>query len=110
MSINSHGIGLSRSRGRHPVRRTTTAALAVTMLLAAAQPASAGGHHGGARVTGTYSTGPAHAWEPLPVTRVGDDDGAATDATVVVDPSQARQRYAGIGFSLDETSVSNLWK
>jgi len=92
------------------VRRSTTAALAVAMLLSAAQPAVAGERRGGARVTGTYSTGPAHAWEPLPATRVGDDDGAATDATVVVDPSQLRQRYSGIGFSLDETSVSNLWK
>ena len=29
---------------------------------------------------------------------------------MVIDPSTLRQRYSGIGFSLDETSVSNLWK
>ena len=96
------------------MRRSTTAALAVastaTLLLAAAQPASAGRSHRGGEVTGTYSTGAAHAWAALPSTRVGQDRGAATDATVVIDPSQARQPYSGIGFSLDETSVSNLWK
>jgi glucosylceramidase len=110
------------------VRRSTTAALAVAsaaaLMLTAAQPATAHGGrrgepappataHGGGRgelVSGTYSTGAAHAWEKLPATRVGRDDGRATDATVVVDPSQVKQAYSGIGFSLDETSVSNLWK
>ncbi|WP_433295494.1 carbohydrate-binding protein [Actinoplanes sp. CA-030573] len=99
------------------MRRSTTAALAVattaTLVLAAAPPASAGGSHRHPRgeiVSGTYSAGAAHTWERLPGTRVGDDRGQAADATVVVDPSQARQRYSGVGFSLDETSVSNLWK
>jgi glucosylceramidase len=97
-----------------------TAALAVAStamtLLAAAQPASAGGHkpgghnNGGHEVTGTYSTGADAAWKPLPIVRVGDGRNAATDATVVIDPSQQRQPYSGIGFSIDETSVSNLWK
>ena len=94
------------------MRRSRTAALAVaaaaTLVVAAPQPASA--HHRGSLVTGTYSTGAAAAWQPLPSTRVGPDRGRATDATVVIDPSQARQRYSGVGFSLDETSVSNLWK
>ncbi|MCU7725144.1 carbohydrate-binding protein [Actinoplanes sp. KI2] len=97
------------------MRRTTTAAVAVAstaaLLLAATQPAAA--QHGGRhpeRVSGTYSTGAAHAWAKLPDTHVGDDHGQATDATVVIDPSQGRQQYRGIGFSLDETSVSNLWK
>ncbi|MFF0345142.1 carbohydrate-binding protein [Kribbella sp. NPDC004875] len=49
-------------------------------------------------------------WRALPTAYVGNDDGGAVDATVVVDPSTLRQKYAGIGFSLDETSVSNLWK
>jgi glucosylceramidase len=91
------------------VRRTIPAAVAAATVLAmtAAVPASAAG---GAAVTGTFSAGPAHAWQALPGTRVGQDDGTATDATVVVDPSQRRQAYTGIGFSLDETSVSNLWK
>jgi glucosylceramidase len=81
-----------------------------TLMLAAAQPASAGGDRRGALVTGSYSAGAAHTWEKLPSTRVGEDRGNPTDATVVVDPSQARQKYSGIGFSLDETGVSNLWK
>jgi glucosylceramidase len=96
------------------VRRTFTAALAAAsagaLVLTAALPASAHSPDRGAAVTGTYSAGAAHAWQPLPSTRVGHDDGAATDATVVVDPSQTRQNYSGIGFSLDETAVSNLWK
>jgi glucosylceramidase len=64
----------------------------------------------GAAVTGTYSSGPAQAWQPLPTSYVTSDQGGTTDATVVVDPSTLRQKYSGIGFSLDETSVSNLWK
>jgi glucosylceramidase len=93
------------------VKRSTTAALAVAStaltVLAAAPPASAGGHN---VVTGTYSTGSDAAWQPLPSVKVGDGRSARTDATVVVDPSQQRQPYSGIGFSIDETSVSNLWK
>ncbi|MGW2938389.1 hypothetical protein ACWDA7_42965 [Streptomyces sp. NPDC001156] len=61
-------------------------------------------------VTGTYSTGGAQAWQPLPSLRMGNDTDSATDASVVVDPSTTLQKYTGIGFSLDETSVSNLWK
>lgn len=95
------------------MRRSMTAALAVLTTVAAtvlspAGPAAA--TYRGQPVTGTYSAGAAKAWQPLPTTYVGSDAGAPTDATVVVDPSQARQRYAGIGFSIDETSVSNLWK
>lgn len=89
------------------MKRSIPVAAAALLVLASGVPASAAG---GAVVTGSYSAGAAHAWQPLPATRVGRDDGAATDATVVVDPSQKRQAYTGIGFSLDETSVSNLWK
>ena len=99
------------------MRQATTAALAVAstavLLLTVGQPAhgaaSPSAYGDGAKVSGTYSAGAAH-WVKLPDTRVGDDRGQATDATVVVDPSQVRQAYSGIGFSLDETSVSNLWK
>ncbi|MFF5079115.1 carbohydrate-binding protein [Actinoplanes sp. NPDC000266] len=87
------------------MNRTVTAALAVAMTLAVAPPAMAGGKHG-VQVTGTYSTGADHQWEPLP----GALATRTADATVVIDPSQERQRYSGIGFSIDETSVSNLWK
>ncbi|MEU9153461.1 carbohydrate-binding protein [Streptomyces sp. NPDC048417] len=72
---------------------------------------AASGHTGhGQVVTGTYSTGGAQAWRPLPIVRTGTDTGGPVDATVVADPSALRQQYTGIGFSLDETSVSNLWK
>jgi glucosylceramidase len=96
------------------VRRSITPALvaasAAAIVLTAALPASAGRIHRGAVVTGAYSAGGERAWQPLPNTRVGRDTGAPVDATVVIDPSRTRQPYTGIGFSLDETSVSNLWK
>jgi len=79
-------------------------------LLTAGTPASAGQPERGAVVTGTYSSGSAQTWQPLPSAYVGNDRGTTPDATVVVDPSTLRQKYSGVGFSLDETSVSNLWK
>jgi glucosylceramidase len=98
------------------VRRFITAAVvaasAMVAVPAVALPTAATAEraHVGPLVAGTYSTDAAHAWQRLPAVRVGDDKGAPADATVVVDPGQTRQRYTGIGFSLDETSVSNLWK
>ncbi|HTJ38811.1 MAG TPA: carbohydrate-binding protein [Dactylosporangium sp.] len=89
---------------------TIASAAALSMVVGAAPATAAPEHHRGGVVTGTYSTGAVTAWQPLPAVRVGDNPAAAADATVVVDPSQVRQRYSGIGFSLDETSVSNLWK
>ncbi len=59
-------------------------------------------------VTGTYSAGAAQ-WQSLPSVRLDKSDKSAT-ATVVIDPSRTEQHYSGIGFSIDETSVSNLWK
>jgi glucosylceramidase len=91
-----------------------TAALAaastVVTMMGPATPAAAAPAWRGSVVTGTYSTGAGHAWSPLPTVRVGEDAGTPVDATVVIDPSRTRQHYTGIGFSLDETSVSNLWK
>jgi glucosylceramidase len=95
---------------RRPITAAFVAASTAATVLAAAPAATAGRAQEGSAVAGTYSTGAGHKWQPLPTVRVGDDKGAAADATVVVDPSQTRQRYTGIGFSLDETSVSNLWK
>ncbi|MEV6766941.1 carbohydrate-binding protein [Streptomyces sp. NPDC051105] len=96
---------------------TTIAAVAVMTLpligagtTAQADRAASGRTAHGQVVTGTYSTGDAQAWRPLPIVRTGTDTGGPVDATVVADPSALRQRYTGIGFSLDETSVSNLWK
>ncbi|MEV6417856.1 carbohydrate-binding protein [Kribbella sp. NPDC051718] len=83
---------------------------AVGLPATAGLPATTGRPDRGTAVTGTYSSGPAQAWQPLPTSYVTSDQGGTTDATVVVDPSTLRQQYSGIGFSLDETSVSNLWK
>ncbi|MET7399964.1 carbohydrate-binding protein [Dactylosporangium sp. NPDC005572] len=88
------------------MRRTLTVALVVTTSLLAAQaPASAGGPRPAPAVRATYSA-VGQQWQPL----TGITKDGPSDATVVIDPSQARQRYSGIGFSIDETSVSNLWK
>lgn len=96
------------------MRRSTIAALVVASTMAtvltAALPTAAGAARQGSLVAGTYSAGAEHAWQELPTVRVGDDKSAHADATVVIDPSETRQGYTGIGFSLDETSVSNLWK
>ncbi|TCC27808.1 carbohydrate-binding protein [Kribbella speibonae] len=89
-----------------------TLGLAVVVGVVAAGLAAGGGPAAaqrGAVVSGSYSSGAAHAWQPLPSTYVGND-AATADATVVIDPSVSRQKYTGVGFSLDETSVSNLWK
>ncbi|WP_432991453.1 carbohydrate-binding protein [Dactylosporangium sp. CA-233914] len=91
-------------------RISTVTSIALLSIIVGTAPATAAPAHRGETVTGTYSTGAAQAWRPLPTVRVGDNAATAADVTVVVDPSQERQRYAGIGFSLDETSVSNLWK
>ncbi|HZE33123.1 MAG TPA: glycoside hydrolase family 30 beta sandwich domain-containing protein [Actinoallomurus sp.] len=97
------------------MRRSITAALVaasatVTVLTVVSPAAATESGHDRSLVTGTYSTGAGRAWQRLPSVRLGDDEGVPADATVVVDPGQTRQRYTGIGFSLDETSVSNLWK
>jgi glucosylceramidase len=97
------------------VAALVAASVAVTVAVSSLPPAASGGAGRGAFidrgfVTGTYSVDAARAWRPLPAVRVGDDRGGPVDATVVVDPSRPRQRYAGMGFSIDETSVSNLWK
>lgn len=89
-----------------------TLGLAVVVGVVAAGLAAGGGPAAaqrGAVVSGSYSSGAAHPWQPLPSTYVGND-AATADATVVIDPSVSRQKYTGVGFSLDETSVSNLWK
>ncbi|MGY0002287.1 carbohydrate-binding protein [Micromonospora sp. I033] len=95
------------------MRQSITAALAVAsaaVTVLAAAPASPATADRGSVVTGTYSTGAEHRWQPLPTSRVGRDQGGPVDATVVADPSRPRQHYRGVGFSIDETSVSNLWK
>ncbi|MEV4139151.1 carbohydrate-binding protein [Dactylosporangium sp. NPDC049742] len=93
---------------RRSISVAAVALVTAGALSAAAAPAAANARPG-ALVTGTYSTGAAH-WQPLPDARVGAGAGTQADATVVVDPSRTRQSYTGIGFSIDETSVSNLWK
>ncbi|MER7935694.1 MULTISPECIES: glycoside hydrolase family 30 beta sandwich domain-containing protein [unclassified Streptomyces] len=93
------------------MRRALTTIAAVTVMTLPLVGAGQAEHTGHGRVvTGTYSSGATAAWRPLPVVRTGTDTGGPVDATVVADPRALRQRYTGIGFSLDETSVSNLWK
>jgi glucosylceramidase len=92
------------------MRRILVAALAVVLAPVVVAGGSAGATGHGTPVTGTYSTGADHAWQPLAAGRFTAGTGGDADTTVVVDPSQPRQRYTGMGFSLDETSVSNLWK
>ncbi|HET8654437.1 MAG TPA: glycoside hydrolase family 30 beta sandwich domain-containing protein [Longimicrobiaceae bacterium] len=89
--------------GRSLFRLTLASALVCST--AAASLAQAGN-----LVTGTYSTGAAHAWTALPSVRLGGEQRGPVDVTIVVDTSRTRQHYTGMGFSLDETSVSNLWK
>lgn len=59
-------------------------------------------------ITGTYSSGSTR-WAEL-----ADSEFTSTpkkgDTSIVIDSSIEYQKYEGIGTSLDETSVSNLWK
>ena len=89
-----------------------SAAVAATVALAVSAPGTALGATGDEPeiVTGTYSVGTETVWRDLPDVTLGTAHGADGDVTVVADPSVARQSYEGIGMSLDETSVSNLWK
>ncbi|MBL4932232.1 carbohydrate-binding protein [Clostridium paridis] len=62
-------------------------------------------------VQGTYSSGITHKWETLnPVTFGEDAANDKVDTTITLDPSTKYQEYQGVGISLDETSISNLWK
>lgn len=66
---------------------------------------------GGASVTATYSDAAGKIqWEPLQATRFGLQTDGESDASVTVDPSKTFQHYSGVGISIDETGVSNLWK
>ncbi|MEV6115172.1 glycoside hydrolase family 30 beta sandwich domain-containing protein [Streptomyces sp. NPDC052109] len=89
---------------------TTLTALLGTGPVAHADRAGSRSTGDGPVVSGTYSTGATQAWQPLSKAWTGGDPGRSVDATVTVDAGATRQRYTGIGFSLDETSVSNLWK
>ncbi|MFG1603892.1 carbohydrate-binding protein [Actinoplanes sp. NPDC049265] len=86
------------------MRRTLTSVIvALTLGLASsAGPASAAP---APAVAGTYSDSSGHHWTTAPRASNGP-----AGTTVVIDPSRASQAYTGMGFSLDETSVSNLWK
>jgi glucosylceramidase len=95
--------------GRPTKWRYAAVAAAATVTLAVGAPqASAFGF--GTLVQGTYSTGSDHTWQQLPLVWSGNGAGRPVDATVTADPAKTKQGYTGIGFSLDETSVSNLWK
>ena len=94
-----------------------TAGLALALAAGISTTAGASGNHGhgggskGTPVSATWSdTSGSTQWVPLDASRFTTDAGTSAQATVVVDPAVTAQRYSGIGISLDETSVSNLWK
>lgn len=49
-------------------------------------------------------------WQSIGSASLSNEVAEDADANVIIDPSMKYQDYAGIGISLDETSVSNLWK
>jgi glucosylceramidase len=62
-------------------------------------------------VLGSYSSSADHRWQSLDTVLFEKDKNSNDVNTVItVDPSTKYQEYQGIGVSLDETSVSNLWK
>lgn len=60
-------------------------------------------------VYGTYATGAAN-WISLDTVMFGKDKGEEATVNISVDPSLKYQEYDGLGMSLEETSVANLWK
>ncbi|MEK8127084.1 glycoside hydrolase family 30 beta sandwich domain-containing protein [Paenibacillus filicis] len=61
-------------------------------------------------VLGSYSSGTNIQWAPLSTVNFEKDTGATATVNISVDPSTRYQEYQGLGVSIDETSVSNLWK
>ena len=61
------------------------------------------------KVSGTNSSGNS-LWLPVEERYFSNENTSDSDQSIVVDPSIEYQKYAGIGISLDETSISNLWK
>lgn len=61
------------------------------------------------KIQGTNSLGN-NLWSPVEEKYFSDEDIEGGEQNIVIDPSIKYQKYAGIGISLDETSVSNLWK
>ena len=61
------------------------------------------------KVSGTNSSGNS-LWLPIEERYFSNENTGNSDQSIVVDPSIEYQKYAGIGISLDETSISNLWK
>ncbi|MDR0381660.1 MAG: hypothetical protein LBH86_06700 [Oscillospiraceae bacterium] len=63
----------------------------------------------GTPVFGTYSAGAVH-WADLNTVFFGNDGGETADAVIEIDPATTFQEYDGVGMSLEETSIANLWK
>lgn len=62
-------------------------------------------------VQGSYSSGASHQWESMNKVLFGEDEAnKKIETNITIDPSTKYQEYQGIGVSLEETSVSNLWK
>ena len=106
----------SRISPLSPVTSATTGALAIAagialVCTALAAPASAE-EPDVSTVTGTYSSlwDSTAEWTPLSDSVFGPGSVADADATIVVDPAETFQNYEGLGISIDETAVSNLFK
>ncbi len=62
-------------------------------------------------VHGTYSTlrNNSAMWVDLPSAQLNPEQEIDADATVTIDASQTFQKYNGLGMSIDETAVANLF-
>ena len=59
-------------------------------------------------INGTHSSGDV-MWQEMDQSYFQTSNGQS-DTDIIIDPSVKYQKYKGIGISLDETGVSNLWK
>ncbi|MBD3941100.1 carbohydrate-binding protein [Microbacterium sp. NEAU-LLC] len=109
----------SRRRRLRAGSLSACAAVAGALLLAPTTSSVAAAAPPPHLATGTYSslTDGSVQWQPLPAAVVEktkkngkDASPSPVDETIVVDTSQSFQRYRGIGISIDETAVANLFQ
>lgn len=99
------------SHTRKPRANAPLAAAVAVLMVSAGLAAAPAAYAGEVNVVGTTSADDGSTlWQPLEDIEPGTDATQAVDATVVVDPSRSFQSYDGLGISIDETAVSNLWK
>jgi len=110
----SFPISASIKGTKTTIRRFFTLLLAFVIALGATPIMASAADITGFPVTGTYSTGNSANgngvhWASYPNMTFGNTTGT-TDATVTIDPSSVFQQFDGLGFSLEETSIHNLWQ